>query len=301
MNKQRLQAVYDANVGVPKSAFDMRFLESPCGISFRSIWGLALAKPSICLVRAANQSLWGWPSSRDSLKGNMTNFAHSGDLGDIIYSLPAIKAKGGGHLTLFPAPGRTREIMTESRANVIIPLLLCQPYIHSCKFGTGPDSALNGFRDHWNAGNLADMHLATQGLDWRLREEAWLTVGEPGAISEFPVVFSRSERYPGNVNWAEAVRKYGRKAVFLGTRDEHRIFWHKYGPVAYRSTSSLLEAARIIGGSQMFIGNQSCLAAIAEGLKVRMILEVGNPANCCFDRFNRINAWNDRYTLPDVS
>ncbi len=33
----------------------------------------------------------------------MTWFGHSGDMGDVIYALPTIKAMGGGILPLLPA------------------------------------------------------------------------------------------------------------------------------------------------------------------------------------------------------
>jgi ADP-heptose:LPS heptosyltransferase len=57
-------------------------------------------------------------------------------------------------------------------------------------------------------------------------------------------------------------------------------------------TADLLSVARIIAECDLFVGNQSCAAAIAEGLKRRMILEVYPPqANCCFDRPGRINVW----------
>jgi hypothetical protein len=58
----------------------------------------------------------------------------------------------------------------------------------------------------------------------------------------------------------------------------------------------------VIAGSRLFVGNQSCPAAIAEGLKRPMILEV-YPAlpNCCFERPDRINAWDGAIQLPAVS
>jgi hypothetical protein len=69
--------------------------------------------------------------------------------------------------------------------------------------------------------------------------------------------------------------------------------------VARIPTSTLLQIARVIAGSRLFVGNQSCPAAIAEGLKHSMILEVYRDLpNCCFERVERINAWDGTIALP---
>jgi hypothetical protein len=62
------------------------------------------------------------------MAGNV--FFHTGDLGDIIAALPAIRALGGGYLILGNRHGRGgRELMSPERFAVIEPLLSAQPYI----------------------------------------------------------------------------------------------------------------------------------------------------------------------------
>jgi len=74
--------------------------------------------------------------------------------------------------------------------------------------------------------------------------------------------------------------------LFLGLPDEHADRQQKFGPVSCWLTPTLLEAARIIGASDVFVGNQSCLAWVALGLCKTLCLEQCNPRNCHFERPN---------------
>jgi hypothetical protein len=238
----------------------------------------------------------------------MNWFGHSGDLGDVIYALPTIRAAGGGILYLYHKPNKTWHGMDVDRAASLRSLLILQPYIRDvvfCPDGRPPggsDHDLNGFRDHGRRGrNLADMHLATHGLAPEHRDTAWLKVDQP-AIGQ-PVVFARSvrcrnERFP----WRRIWEAYQGTAAFVGTAEEHEDFCRLVGLVPLVQTENLLAVARVIAGSRLFIGNQSCPAAIAEGLKKPIILEVF-PAlpNCCFKRPERIEAWDGTIRLPYVS
>jgi len=232
----------------------------------------------------------------------MSTFTHSGDLGDIIYALPAIRASGGGELLLFEMAARTTTPMTPQRSDLIRPLLALQPYLRGCRWvdGVPHDHALNGFRDHARVDrNLADMHLATLDLGSEHRKVRWLEVDEP-VRTPYRVVIHRSLRYLNPLfPWRRVLKLYANDVVMLGTPEEHRVFTRRYGEVPYLPTANLLEAARLIAGASLFIGNQSSLAAIAEGLKHRMVLEVcPKLPNCIFERMERINAWDDRVELP---
>ncbi len=163
------------------------------------------------------------------------------------------------------------------------------------------DHNLNGFRDHGRPGrNLADMHLATHGLGPEARHAPWLVVNRPAV--EAAVVFALGpmpqRRFP-----LEARQGHLRPRGML-RRDRRGIrgfpLDRRAGPSI--PTANLLEVARVIAGSRLFVGNQSCPAAIAEGLKHPMILEVfPTMANCCFERLGRINAWGDDIELPALS
>lgn len=57
---------------------------------------------------------------------------------------------------------------------------------------------------------------------------------------------------------------------------EHRQFCNCFGEVEYQPTKDLLEVAKLIAGSPLFIGNQSSAMAIAEGLKHPRVQEVAD-------------------------
>lgn len=223
-------------------------------------------------------------------------FGHSGDLGDIIYSLPTIRAAGGGVLYLYHQDGKTWHGMDANKARNIRSLLLAQPYIDDviyCPSGRPPyarDHKLNTFRDFADVGrNLADMHLATHGYDSAHRDTQWIATQEP--LTSKSVIFARSHRcrnrgFPWKLYW----RQYKAIAGFIGTPSEHCEFSCMFGPIEYIPTTDLLGVARVIAGCDLFIGNQSCPSAIAEALKHRMILSV-HPRipNCCFERPQRAN------------
>lgn len=231
-------------------------------------------------------------------------FAHCGDLGDIIYSLPTIRCAGGGTLFLYNQPGKTTHAMTEQRVSLLKPLLCMQEYVKDvvwCAEGH-EDSSINGFRHHHRPGrNLADMHLATHGFNWNERTTAWLKVDKPERVA--PAIFCRTSRYQNTrFPWSRIWSKYKDKAVFLGTEMEHRQFCDEVGFIPYHPTVDLLQAARIISGSSLCISNQSVLHAIAEGLKHNVIMEVCPYCNnCSFERLNRVNGWDDNIELPDIT
>jgi len=234
----------------------------------------------------------------------MTIFSHSGDLGDIIYSLPTIRAAGGGILKLFNFPGRTAHGMTEAKVERVKPLLECQPYIEKVEWTTEfCDSDLNGFRNHRAHGNLADMHLATHGFSWHERQTPWLS--EIKRIRAPKVIISKTPRYENpNFNWRAVVEKYGKDIGFIGDPQEHGFFCEAYGEVAYTEARNLLAIAELIFSCSLFIGNPSLPAAIAEGLKHRMIL-VNCPGSnqhlAVFERWDCMIAWGNKIELPCLS
>lgn len=232
-------------------------------------------------------------------------FSHSGDIGDIIYSLPTIKACGGGKLTLFDYPGRTAHGMTEAKMLRMKPLLELQPYIHGVDFSEGmPDSSLNGFRHHGGHGNLADMHLATHGLDWTHRQEKWIQVDK--AVHAYDVIIHRSDRYHNNAGgfpWRRILEFYAGRVGFCGFPEEHWNFSNEFGDVPFVRAGDLLELARVIAGSKLFCGNQSSPCAIAHGMKHPTIMEVcpgGSQHHCIFQRMNCILGWDLKLELPEI-
>jgi hypothetical protein len=69
------------------------------------------------------------------------------------------------------------------------------------------------------------------------------------------------------------------------------------GPVPIVATPTLLDVARVIAGCKLFVGNQSCPRAIAEGLKVPVASSHGRHNTC---HFARPDAWYDRLPPPEL-
>lgn len=97
----------------------------------------------------------------------------------------------------------------------------------------------------------------------------WLKA-DPKPIA--PVVINRTPRWRDlpKLNY-EAVQD--QDCIFIGSEQEHDAFTRDFWEIKRHQVSDLMEAARILSGADLFLGNQSSLFAIAEGLKVPRCLE----------------------------
>lgn len=241
------------------------------------------------------------------------HFIHSGDLGDVLYSLPTVKAMGGGDLWLIDRPGvQTMHGMTRERFQAIRPLLAAQPYVSRIR-STGDVATiseadewvdLNTFRfrnrdlcNEWLPNHYLDVH----GVPRDAATEPWLTVEGDNHV---PVVIARSARYHNpQFPWRNVVERYGEDNIaFLGTPAEHAAFNLAFGThIDHVRTASLMDAARLIAACDLFIGNQSCPLAIAEGLKKPIVCEVCPYCpNCISPRADFIAGRDENVHLPDL-
>lgn len=247
----------------------------------------------------------------------MSTFRTAGDLGDCIYQLPMVRALGGGEI-LIEAANYTRTMLTPDKWCGIDLLLREQPYITNVRewrHGEPCTVNANDFRlplfkalryGHHKDKALVDWVLETHKVPASAKDEAWLTV-DPNPVAK--VIFNRTgigraihhvyqnPRFP----WYRVCQQYRKDAVFIGTGDEHAAFVAHYGEVPHYPTANLLEAARVIAGAKLFVGNQSVCHAIAEGLKQRIVLEVWREgANCLHFREGVFHGWDETVTLPDL-
>jgi hypothetical protein len=207
------------------------------------------------------------------------HFIHSGDLGDVIYSLPTIRAMGGGNLILRDMPGiQTAHGMTPQRINAIRPLLDEQSYLTTLEKIADDDEVidLNEFRrqrrdlqNEWLPNHYLDVH----GVARSEALKPWLSVKSYRVAA---IIIARSARYHAeNFPWRRILGAFKGFINFIGTPAEHAAFNLEFGadlPMAY--TPTLLDAAHMIQACDLFIGNQSCPLAIAEGLKKPILCEV---------------------------
>lgn len=252
----------------------------------------------------------------------MRAFRHAGDLGDIIYAMPVMKAlcpDSPGAL-LIEAASYTRQSLTPDKWCGIEELLIRQPYIADVRAYRPGEPVTYNFNDFrarlgpaLSMGVGREKHLThwfceTHGVPNSVIDAQWLHLDDPNAVAR--VVFSRAGagRKQGHVYqnpafpWHFIWEKYHKDAVFVGSDHEHEIFCATCGKVPHYKTKTLLEAARVIAGADLFVGNQTATHAIAEGLKKRIILEVwpGGP-NCLVFAKGRVeHGWDQFVKLPEL-
>lgn len=216
----------------------------------------------------------------------MKTFKHSGDMGDVIYGLPVMRALGGGVLCLDPEggessplvqwPNHTRTKLNAAYIEAMRPLFEQQDYIHEVRQWKGEttDYDLDRFRLYADGKRtLAASHLMAFGLPLSCMHRPWLTIN-PKSVSRF--VVSRSLRYHGNYEfWEQLDPAIVAEAVFVGLEEEYRYFKLVFGhDIPYHRTASILEAAEVIAGSEHYFANQSLLSAIGQGIHARMTVEL---------------------------
>ena len=255
----------------------------------------------------------------------MIVFKHAGDRGDIIYYLPAVKwvceQRNDKALFLIESAPYTREQLTPDKWNGIDAIIRAQSYILDVQAFRGQKVDFNGndFRPLMQRSLvphrvtpeakqtcLSDWMLDAHKIPRTAKNDAWLSLHDLNRVA--PIVINRSG--PGRSKliyqnpdfpWHEAWRKYKDYAVFIGTPIEHEVFCKVNGEVPFYPTPDLYQAARVITGCELFIGNQSCCHAIAEGLKKNIILEVWRDGpNCLHYRPGVVHGWDHSVGLPDI-
>lgn len=219
----------------------------------------------------------------------MKAFLHSGDRGDLFYSLPVIRDNGPGKLYVADKPW-TRPITPWIDSARL--LLESQSYISSLEVHASQpiDHDFSTFRGigHYRGRTICELHFI-----WvRLRCDQnmpWLTV-EPDSRSSGRIVIGRTPRYNNpHFPWKGIVETFGNDLMFIGLPEEHQAFCQQFGEVEYCPTDNLLEVASLIEGSDIYIGNQSCPYAICEGLKHRSIQETHLQIwDCIYPRTNAL-------------
>tara|TARA_R100000951_G_scaffold70287_1_gene59195 strand:+ start:117 stop:845 length:729 start_codon:yes stop_codon:yes gene_type:complete len=236
----------------------------------------------------------------------MKTFKHSGDLGDIIYSLPTIKELGGGVLYLDPEGGKDEPLvdwsvydrtkLKKSSIDSIKAFLEQQEYIKEVKLwdpSVNVDYNLDKFRQHVKFNNLAFSHLDAfdlLGKKDRWNVEPWLKADKKNLPKGKSIILSRSCRYHGNYSFWECLQEeIVENAVFVSHPKEYEYFMYTFpryeGRIPHLETENILDLAGYISGCDLFIGNQSFVHALAEGMKKPMINEVyPQYPSCIFQR-----------------
>jgi len=231
-----------------------------------------------------------------------TNYLTHSTFGDIVYSLCVMRMIGPGDLYVrlnyhdefaqkvlgWPNAGPASGRLTQKDFDIVAPLLEAQDWIGKVAVWTGEADSYPQLLDHWKMhlirgwqGNQTECYALTMGWDIhntdikkKLLHEPWLTPVEPIRIPGKPIVVNRTNRHlhgaEGGEGWIEQKfieNQIGEYGVFVGTADEHAAWEETFKTkIHYQKTEDLLEVARLIQGSEMFVGNQSSALSIAIGL-----------------------------------
>jgi hypothetical protein len=214
---------------------------------------------------------------------------HSGNAGDVIYALPAVRELGGAagaSLKLaLNVPLRDKSIrhplgavqLNRKMYDMLAPLLSAQDYIKELgvhEQGSPVDYDLDSFRDSpllIDRLGISRWYFYMFGLAADL-SQPWLTV-EPDHAYAQSIVVARSFRYR-NLSLSHGFLEGRADVVFVGLREEYEDFKRQVPSARWVQVQDFLELARIVAGARLFIGNQSFPYSLAEGLKVRRVLEL---------------------------
>ena len=218
------------------------------------------------------------------------NYFHSGDLGDVLYALPSIRALGKGDLYLNSRPWTAK--MSPERVRVLKFLLEAQSYVGRVSHGDVPKGEYAvDFSTFRNGGLIYGVSLGDLQSEWvnaNADFEPWLRV-KPSKQGGGRIVCHRSPRYHNPYfRWDEIGAKFGTQLLFVGLPHEVEELRRVTKVHAeYLITHDYLELAKLIAGADLFIGNQSSPMGLAIGLGVPFIQEtcLWTP-DCLYPREN---------------
>ena len=239
-------------------------------------------------------------------------FLHSGEMGDIIASLGAVKeicdrekkkavvyldTTGG----LKANDGEINKVMSlqsngkglrfnHASYEFLMPLILCQPYVYTvCEYdGSQPlphiDYNLNAFRKCFvdrdtilkTNQNLLYLHQVALGLDFGYKGP-WLFISNDEDDRRYDTILARTSRYQSAHVFYAAYENEFKAAHFIGTDFEYDLFENAFGYRPNRlKVTNAANAAIAIANSKQFVSNGTLFYWIAVGLgHPKIIHEIG--------------------------
>lgn len=258
----------------------------------------------------------------------MITINHSGNCGDILYSLPAMRQahRNTGedvhvYLVVNQRASYAADIdhpmgmvmMTQKAAEMLKPLLLSTDFIREVTItDTKPqcDYDFDKFRTigHPYSGHISRWYFYTYPeLTCNLSEPIFIP---KDPTKQYDIVINRTNRYHG-AGWDYLVfRQWQHRMTFVGLPEEYQVLKAKLPQMQYAPVEDFLELAQIITASNVFVGNQSMAFAIAEITKHPRALEICPRANNviptgangydCFTMFNLKSILSSKFEYAET-
>ena len=221
----------------------------------------------------------------------MLKIIHSGNAGDLIYSLPAMRKAAEikcekVHLYLrINVQGQYGGMnhplgnvqMNRNIAEMLLPLLLSTDFIGQCEITEDPQDVDYNFdlfrKIHNYTGHISQWYFHVYPeltCDLSIPVDFDLT---PGNIA-FDIVLNRTSRYHNPTFDYSILKPYQERITFVGLPQEFKVISAKLPDIKHYEVQNFYELAQVIQGCNLFIGNQSMAFAIAEQMKHPRILEI---------------------------
>lgn len=220
----------------------------------------------------------------------MKSFLHSGKYGDLVFSLPTIKAMGGGILYL---PNKALgDWGVETMYNDMHGFLETQSYINEVRlypdvmaWNDTPipvDVNLNRHITHPTRGttNMVQRYFDVFGIKHPIPEK-WI---EAEASESGYTVINLTPRFRGKVDWRRVISSIKGELIFVGTNEE----WEAYRILNVRQTirahcRDVLSLCSLVAHADAVYCNQSLVLALAIGLNKKRYVEFKPmKTNCKF-------------------
>jgi ADP-heptose:LPS heptosyltransferase len=220
----------------------------------------------------------------------MVKIIHSGNAGDLIYSLPAIRKASEIHnnpvhlyLRINVAgqyAGMNHPLgnvqMNETIAEMLTPLLLSTKFIESVEITEQAEQVDYNFdlfrKIHNYTGHISQWYF-------HVYPELTCDLADPIAFDLAPIgnneiILNRTARYHNPTFDYSILRRYKDRISFVGLPDEYRIISAKLPDISHIEVKDFAELCGIIKGCELFVGNQSMAYAIAEVMKHPRVVEI---------------------------
>ena len=213
------------------------------------------------------------------------SFLHSGQLGDLIYSLATIKELSKTHkcklyiqinkpMSLEYGSSQKKVFLSKKSGDLILPLLKNQNFLASVDIYNGEkiDINLDLYRD-------IPINLSFYSTRWFSHlvginlnvEDTFLSV-KPHSVIKNKIVIHRSPRYRNAfINYK--FLNNTKNLLCIGLKDEFLDLKKEINNLEFHDCKDFLEMAEIIKASKFYLGNMSFQYIIAEGLKIPRLLE----------------------------